>query len=137
MPLYEYICPSCQIERTVFKKLADYDGVEFCCTCEVSMQKKLSAPAIIGDYAGYTCPVSGKWIEGRKAHQENLDRTGCRVLETGEAEESAKRRAGDERKLDKAMDNTVDEFITKLPTKKKESLASEMAAGVNAQVVRK
>jgi hypothetical protein len=29
-------------------------------------------PRVIGDYAAYECPVTGKMIEGRKAHQENL-----------------------------------------------------------------
>lgn len=48
-----------------------------------------NAPArvhLAGDYSGYTCPVSGAWIEGRAAHKENLKRTGCRLLEKGERE---------------------------------------------------
>ena len=39
---------------------------------------------ISSDAAGYDCPVTGKWIDGRAAHRENLKRTGCRVFEPGE-----------------------------------------------------
>lgn len=41
---------------------------------------------IAKDYEGYNCPVTGKWIEGRTAHKENLKRQGCRVFEPGELE---------------------------------------------------
>lgn len=46
---------------------------------------------IAGDFSGYECPVTGNWIEGRKAHSENLKKTGCRLLEKGEKEERAKK----------------------------------------------
>lgn len=42
---------------------------------------------IAKDYEGYNCPVTGKWIEGRVAHRENLKRQGCRLFETGELQE--------------------------------------------------
>lgn len=55
--------------------------------------------AMIGtDYKGYTCPVTNKWIEGKAAHQENLKRHNCRVLEKGEKEQNAKTR---EREFDR------------------------------------
>jgi len=47
---------------------------------------------VVSDYSGYECPVTGKWIEGRAAHRENLKQTGCRLLEKGEAEQSHRRR---------------------------------------------
>lgn len=49
------------------------------------------AVQLAADYAGYECPVSGRWVEGRAAHQENLKRTGCRLLEPGESRDAPKR----------------------------------------------
>ena len=39
----------------------------------------LSAPLVVSDYAAYECPVSGKMIEGRRAHSENLKQTGIMI----------------------------------------------------------
>jgi hypothetical protein len=39
---------------------------------------------------GYNCPVTGKWVGSKKAHQENLREQGCRVLEPGEKEFNSK-----------------------------------------------
>lgn len=50
------------------------------------------APYVSSDYDAYDCPVTGKMVEGRAAHRENLKRTGCRILEKGEKEHAAKRR---------------------------------------------
>lgn len=45
---------------------------------------------ISSDIAGYTCPVTGKWVEGRRAHRDNLKRRGCRLLEPGEKDQFIK-----------------------------------------------
>lgn len=67
--------------------------------CDVIPKKPIEQQCDVGfrgyvapDYRGYECPVSGKWIDGRAAHRENLKRTGCRLLERGEKEEAPKRR---------------------------------------------
>jgi len=80
--------------------------------------------------------VTGKWIEGRKAHEENLKRHGCRVLEPGEAESSRRRVADEDAKLEAAIESTAEQFVASLPAAKQEKLASEMQAGVTATVVR-
>lgn len=65
---------------------------------------------IVGEYEPYECPVTGKWVDGRYAHRENLKRTGCRLLEPGEKEHNTKRgREYVEAKLDAAVDKAVDE----------------------------
>lgn len=55
-------------------------------------QSGFATPQISGDYEMYDCPVTGKPIEGRAAHRENLKRTGSRILEPGESREAPKRR---------------------------------------------
>lgn len=58
------------------------------------------------DYAGYESPVSGLWIEGRKARREDLRRNNCRPYEGREQEGkvAAAARADQERKLDGLAD---------------------------------
>lgn len=62
------------------------------------------------DYQGYTCPVTGTWIEGRAAHRENLKRHGCRILEKGEKEEARNTR---ERELERAIERTADAMVAR------------------------
>lgn len=54
------------------------------------------------DLPGYESPVTGQWIEGRRARREDLKRTGCRPYEGREQEEksAARVRAEKERGLD-------------------------------------
>lgn len=62
---------------------------------------------ISGDYKGYQCPVTNKWIEGRRAHEENLKRTGCRVLEKGEREGWHKDKQREDAQLSRRIEETV------------------------------
>lgn len=101
------------------------------------MVRQLVAPMVRGDYQGYSCPITGKWIEGRKAHEENLRRHGCRVLESGEKEDVVRRRQAEEAAFDASIDSTVEEFIDKLPSAKKERLANEVAGGMDVTFERR
>lgn len=135
MPVYDYRCPACGSRFERFLRLADYNDPQQC-QCGTIAVKQLAAPAVRGDYAGYSCPVTGAWIEGRRAHEENLKRHGCRVLEPGETDRARQNIALEESRLDKAVDETADRFIAGLSTAKREQLASEIAAGATATVVR-
>jgi hypothetical protein len=61
---------------------------------------------IMADLPGYQSPVSGKWIDGRKARREDLARTQCRPYEGREQEQKEidRQRQYDERRLDKRAD---------------------------------
>ena len=137
MPLYTYRCGACAVQQNIFKPLAQLNREEPCVRCEAPMERKLSAPAVRGDYAGYSCPVSGKWIEGKRAHEENLKRHGCRVLETGETDQVRRNRASEEAQLDKEVDSTVEQFYETLPTEKREALATAVQSGLDVSVDRK
>ena len=54
------------------------------------------------DLPGYQSPITGQWIEGRKARREDLKRHECRPWEgrEQEAKEAAKVRAEADRRLD-------------------------------------
>tara|TARA_R110000772_G_scaffold194124_1_gene304915 strand:+ start:1129 stop:1476 length:348 start_codon:yes stop_codon:yes gene_type:complete len=77
-----------------------------------SKRANFPTPRVVGDYEAYDCPVSGKIIEGRKAHEENLRATGCRLLEPGEKEDNARtasrNAAAQDMKRDAAIDSIVD-----------------------------
>jgi hypothetical protein len=54
-----------------------------------SVQRRPDAPNVHADFEGYRSPVTGEWIEGRRAHREDLRRHGCRVYEGRESEQRA------------------------------------------------
>lgn len=137
MPVYDYKCSVCGHGREVVLRIAELDSaVVHCKECGFPMNRQVSAPAVVGDYAGYDCPVTGKRIEGRRAHEENLKRLGCRVLEPGETNQAKRSRQAQEAKLDKAIEETADRLITSLPTDKRDRLAGEMENGLDAQYTR-
>lgn len=80
------------------------------------LPKKFNPPRIhlALDYKPYRCPITGKPIEGKRAHQENLKRHGCRLLEKGEKEQNVRERAESDRKLEKAIDVAVEKTAAEL-----------------------
>lgn len=136
MPMYDYKCPTCGGRREVVVPIAQIDDPVECLKCGPPMLRQISAPRVLGDYAPYQCPITGKLIEGRKAHRENLAQHGCRILEPGETDSYVRSRRREEAKLDSAIEATADELIAKLPTDKRDRLAAEMEHGLDAQITR-
>lgn len=136
MPLYDYRCGHCLARATIQKKLADLNRAEACPKCGQGMARQISAPRITVDYAGYNCPVTGKWVEGRRAHEQNLREQGCRVLEAGEKGEMLRRKADDERKFDAAVEQTAAEVFTAMPPEKRRAVEVAIENGFTAEVTR-
>lgn len=136
MPLYDYKCPVCSARFERMLKIADLDSVQKCSHCGAAMNRQISAPMVVGDYPPYECPVTGKIIEGRRAHEENLKRTGCRILEPGETEAFKRRVAQDEAALDRSIEETTDRLIAGLPTEKRDRLAGELENGLDVSISR-
>lgn len=135
MPLYDFICAEGhRFERHV--KLADFEAEQFC-ACGVSATRAISSVRINRDYEAYNCPITGKLIDGRRAHQENLKQHGCRILEPGEAEANTARKRQADAAFDTSVDQTVEKFIDTLPSAKKERLANEILSGADLSVERK
>jgi putative FmdB family regulatory protein len=139
MPLYVYKCDACQGVGNVFKKLAELNRAEACPWCEslIPMQRQVTKANVVADYAAYDCPITGKRIEGRRQHEENLKLHGCRVYEPGETDLLKRRRADDEADLDRRLGETVDEWIAQAPAEKREALAQAETMGIDAQVITK
>jgi hypothetical protein len=69
----------------------------------------LPMPMISGDYKAYECPITGRPVEGRREHRENLAKHGVRVFEKGEFEDVKKN--GPKRvqeKIDAAIDRAAE-----------------------------
>jgi len=111
MPLYEYICNNCEKKQTRLLKLEDYLQPQMCetpgCHADKPMTKVISKPMIAVDYPGYISPATGKWVEGKKQHIEDLKRSGCRILEPGESAEEPKKAQERLKKLETEIEVAV------------------------------
>jgi len=138
MPTYDFQCEGCgHSERDVLRPLAEYNLPYPCPICDAPMRQLISAPHVVMDYAGYTCPVTGKWVEGHAAHRENLKRQGCRVLEPGETEEVRRARKRADERLDHSLDETADQLLASLPSCEVEHLCNAVSDGMTATVERR
>lgn len=119
MPMYSFKCPSCGRIETAFRKIDERDNPTACCACApdsrtlgfgfVLMRRIIEAPAVHADLPGYTSPIDGRWIEGRRARAEDLKRNGCRPWEGMEAEKKdAERRANE---VDHAHERAVEAAV--------------------------
>lgn len=135
MPTYRYRC-TCGGLREVIKKIAQINDPVECPRCQSLMDRQICAPAVQGDYPGYECPVTGAWIEGRAAHEENLRKTGHRLLEPGElaANEAARKRQ--EAEFDSSVERTVGETVSAMDTENREALASALENKLDASYTR-
>jgi putative FmdB family regulatory protein len=109
MPVYEYQCSSGHT-FDAYATIEHRHDDQTCPDCGAGSHKViLHAPRVFGDYEGYVSPASGNWIEGRRARQEDLRRTGCRPWEGMESES----RAANERQqaVNKRFDATVDDAV--------------------------
>jgi putative FmdB family regulatory protein len=113
MPIYEYHCQQCNERFDGFKKLVDSDQPQ-AHTCGTVSQKVISKPMIAIDYPAYESPATGRWVEGKKAHLEELKRTGCRILEPGESKDMEGRLKANEAKLDNFIDTSVEKVFAEL-----------------------
>lgn len=118
MPLYSYVCGCCEQRVRRFLPVARYQEPQFCENhfCPESfdlperkpMTKIIEAPAVFGDYEGYVSPATGKWVEGKKQHIEDLKQSGCRLLEPGESRQEFKKAEQRLEKLHKEIDTAVE-----------------------------
>lgn len=107
MPLYEYMCPQCEKSFTVFKKLSDYrTPAEH--SCGTVGERIISRPMIAVDYPAYISPATGKLVQGKRQHEEDLKRSGCRILEPGERQDMERRKKEADVKEDKMIDKMVE-----------------------------
>lgn len=69
------------------------------------------AAQIMSDIKEYHCPVTGKLIDGKREHRENLKRNNCRLLEPGETREHRKNA---DRQREASLDTMVSKAVREL-----------------------
>lgn len=85
-----------------------------CTVCGKEAPRIPSLVRVFGDYQGYESPATGRWVEGRRARNEDLARSGCRPYESGEREEMTRRQAQNEKVLDQRIDESVERAAAEL-----------------------
>lgn len=113
MPVYEYHCAACNVRFDAFKKMAQYKDPQFH-TCGKEAERVVSLPMVAVDYPAYVSPATGKLVEGKKAHIEDLKRSGCRIFEPGEREDAKRRAVAADKKLDTFVDNSVEKVFAEI-----------------------
>ncbi len=136
MPVYLYRCPTCNAQRDIVKKLAEIDNEENCLRCGFAMNRQIVAPMLRPDYEPYKCPITGDLIQGRRQHEENLRKHGCRVLEQGEAQEATRTREARDEAFFESVGETAARLVANMPAEKQERLANEIDAGIGLAVER-
>jgi putative FmdB family regulatory protein len=128
MPLYDIRCSKSGKIFERFIKLEKFsEPIE--CACGAPANRVISSPLFSVDKTGYNCPVTGRWIGSKREHQENLKRTGCRVLEDGETKAAAEIRRKREEAFDKKIEDTVEKEFESYSSDKKEQLHNELVNG--------
>lgn len=136
MPLYTYKC-KCEERFTRFSSIRDYQREVECPKCGNLAERHIdAAPMVKGDYPGYSCPITGDWIEGRVAHEANLKKHNCRVYEPGETQALQARKVAEEAAFEASVEKTAEDFVAALSPADQESLACGLDNGLDIAVTR-
>ena len=85
----------------------------------------------------YDSPIDGKPITNKHARAEDLKRSGCIEYDPGMRQDAVRKAQERDKALDAAAERTVEEVVSSMPSRKRESLYSELASGASAEIVRK
>lgn len=123
MPLYTVKCPDCGAVDRIFRHVAnrDHDLPQ----CHGTMARIVEAPAVQADLPGYTSPIDGRWIEGRRARTEDLKRSNCRPWEGMDTErkEAVKRADAADAEFGKKIEAGVAEVYNGMSAESQRALA--------------
>ncbi len=100
-------------------------------------KRHFNAPMIfISPDIHYDSPIDGRPITNLQARQEDLARSGCIPYDPEMRTDGERRQKEGEEKLDRQVDETVEQMVAKLPHRKLEKLAAEMEGGLTAEPIR-
>lgn len=141
MPRYLYSCDDCGVFDRMLTVANHKRVVE--CGCGRLAAQIITAPMVIipahmsaTGVSAYQSPIDGRPITNQRERREDLARNGCVEYEPGMRQDVDRRVIEDEKALDRAVDETFDREISKMPAAKLERLDAEMSAGISAEVTR-
>lgn len=138
MPVYTYICEEGHIFDR-YLKLKDYKKPQTC-ICGKSARRQIMPTMLNCDmqpWDRYISPVSGKPITSYKERREDMAKYDCVDYEPSLTKHVTQKVKDDEKKLDKAVDETVEQLIDAMPARKKEQLETELKAGADCTLERR
>ena len=126
MPFYEYECGA----RHVFTRYLTLKHFQNWAPCECGLigVQRITAPAMVkvAPDLCYDSPIDGTPITSWAAREEDLKRNGCRPYDPAMKDDAARFRQDSQQAVERAMDETVEELVTKMPTAKRGKLYSEL-----------
>jgi len=120
MPIYQFKCSSCSVEKELFRRIATKDDPCYCEECGSPMNSVICAPAL-HILNGYVAP-SGRYISSPKQQRDEFARTNTRPYEGMASEEKEAKRRRDEcdAKIDKKLEESLIKTVDTLPSKTKQ-----------------
>jgi len=137
--IYEFRCVSCGKYHERVMRLKEYGTPQYCdCGSDQPMTKViLTAPmGFVQQDVHYQSPVTGEVITSRTARANDLAKHNCVEYDPGMKQDYQRRIADEEARIEKNVDQTVDQFFDALPARKKEKLLAEVAGGADVTPVR-
>lgn len=112
MPLYTYQCNICSKKHEAFRRVDNRLDSPLC--CGVPTAKQVEAPIVRPDLEGYTSPIDGRWIEGKKARMEDLKRNDCIPYDEDFKKEVISKQDKLRDDTEKAIDRIVEETAAEI-----------------------
>jgi hypothetical protein len=138
VPLYEYLCWQGHLTLR-FNSVANHSPIECCETCGDMAQQIIGAPSAVkvAQDVCYDSPIDGKPVTSWAQREEDLKRNGCVPYDPGMKDDHLRRLEEQEAELDRKVDEHVERCITKMSTKQRGQLYSELTEqGTDAAVHR-
>jgi putative FmdB family regulatory protein len=129
--IYDYACTAGhEFERVL--PLSRYDEPQLC-ECGASARKIITkAPyGAVQRECVYDSPVDGRPITSWAQRRDDLARNGCQEYDPEMKKDAAAFRERQQRDLEKAVDETVEREIDRMPARKKERLTNELLGGAD------
>ena len=103
------------------------------------MEQIISAPTMVkvAQDICYDSPIDGRPITSWSAREEDLKRNHCRPYDPAMKQDAERFRNESQAKVEAAMDETVAEAITKMTTKERGKLYTDLTEkGLTADIIR-
>lgn len=137
MPWYEYAA-ACGCTLETYLPISQYHEAQRC-THGTVMERVIGAPLMVkvAQDIAYDSPIDGTVITSWHARQEDLKRHNCVPYDPEMKKDQERRLQEQDRQLDAAVDETVEAAVSRMPTRTRGRLYSELTEqGVDAQLVR-
>jgi len=142
VPRYLYQCENSKERFDRITRIIDHQSI-VTCACGATARQVITAPRVIipahmsaTGQSSYQSPIDGRLISTQQQRREDMARNDCVEYEPGMRQDVDRRVAADELALYRAVDETFDREIAKMPTVKRELLETEMTAGMSAEAIR-